>query len=128
VQIFHSLDDVLSQSLSLSPMDMDVGDDMILGWDWISSYDLRHLYVDGQVSLRSGASVLLQLDLLSASARPAGRLLPVIVHSEFRRLLLPNRAGGPCSLCIVAAEPAAYATADTQPLDGMVTTRLRRAR
>jgi hypothetical protein len=87
VQIFRSLDDVLSESLSLSPMDMDVGDDMILGWDWISSYDLHHLYVDGQVSLRSGASVLLQLDLLSASARPAGRLLPVIVHGEFRRLL-----------------------------------------
>ena len=33
----------------MSPMDMDVGDDLILGWDWISSHDLRHLYVDGRV-------------------------------------------------------------------------------
>jgi hypothetical protein len=36
VQIFLSLGDVLRESLSVSPMDMDVGDDMILGWDWIS--------------------------------------------------------------------------------------------
>jgi hypothetical protein len=63
-----------------------VGDDMILGWDWISSHDLRHLYADGQVNLRSGAA-LLQLDLLPASARPAARLLPVIAHGEFRRIL-----------------------------------------
>ena len=28
-------------------MDMDVGDNLILGWDWISSHDLRHLYVVG---------------------------------------------------------------------------------
>ena len=31
--------------LSASPMEMDVGDDLILGWDWISSQDLPHLYV-----------------------------------------------------------------------------------
>jgi hypothetical protein len=86
VQIFLSLGDVLRESLSVSPMDMDVGDDMILGWDWISSHDLRHFYADGQVSLRSGPA-LLQLDLLPASARPAARLLPVIAHGEFRRLL-----------------------------------------
>ena len=35
-------------------MDMDVGDDLILGWDWISSHYLRHLFVAGQVSLLSG--------------------------------------------------------------------------
>ena len=39
-------------------MDMDVGDDLILGWDWISSHDLRHLFVAGQVSLRSGPALL----------------------------------------------------------------------
>jgi hypothetical protein len=86
VQIFLSLGDVLSESLSVSPMDMDVDDDMILGWDWISSHDLRHLYADCQVSLLSGPA-LLKLDLLPASARPAARLLPVIAHGEFRRLL-----------------------------------------
>ena len=67
-------------------MDMDVGDDLILGWDWISSHDLRHLYVDGRVSLRSGPA-LLQLDLLPASVRPTARTLSVIGHGEFRRLL-----------------------------------------
>ena len=61
----------------MSPMDMDVGDDQILGWDWISSHGLHHLYVDGRVSLRSGPA-LLQLDLLPAGVRPAARTLPVI--------------------------------------------------
>ena len=67
MHIFLSLGDELSESISVSPMDMDVGDDLILGWDWISSHDLRHLYADGH--LRSGPA-LLQLDLLPASARP----------------------------------------------------------
>jgi hypothetical protein len=112
-------------------MDMDVDDGMILGWHWISSHvNLRHLYADGQVtgSLRSWPA-LLQLDLLPASARPAARLLPP--GDRPRRVSqapAPNRAGGPRGLCIVAAEPAAYAAADPPPLDGMGATRLCRAR
>jgi hypothetical protein len=53
------------------PMDMDVGDDLILGWDWISesSHDLQHLFQAGQVDLRSGLAKL-QLALLPAAARP----------------------------------------------------------
>ena len=86
VLIHLGLGDRFRESLSVSPMDMDVGDDLILGWDWISSHDLRHLYADGQVSLRSGPA-LLQLALLPASARPAARTLSVIGHGEFRRLL-----------------------------------------
>ena len=86
VHIFLSLGDELRESISVSPMDMDVGDDLILGWDWISSHDLRHLYADGRVHLRSGPA-LLQLDLLPASARPVTRALQVIAHGEFRRLL-----------------------------------------
>jgi hypothetical protein len=35
--------DKFRESMSVSPMDMDMGDDLILGWDWISSHDLRHL-------------------------------------------------------------------------------------
>ena len=68
-------------------MDMDVGDDLILGWDWISSHDLRNLFHAGQVDLRSGPAQL-QLDLLPASARqqPAN-VATVIGHGEFRRLL-----------------------------------------
>ena len=69
-------------------MDMDVGDDLtrILGWDWISSHYLRHLYVDGQVSLWSEPAML-RLALLPADVRPAVRTLSVIGHGEFRRLL-----------------------------------------
>ena len=47
------LGDTFREVMSVSPMDMDVGDDLILGWDWISSHDLHHLY-DGRVCLRSG--------------------------------------------------------------------------
>jgi len=86
VLIHLCLGDAFRESMSVSPMDMDVGDDLILGWDWISSHDLRHLFVAGQVSLRSGPA-LLQLDLLPAAARPASRTLAVIGHGEFRRLL-----------------------------------------
>ena len=100
VLVHLGLGDAFREVLSVSPMDMDVGDDLILGWDWISSHDLRHLYVDGRVSLRSGPA-LLQLDLLPASARPAARALSVISHGEFRRLLrqieraMPTAAGPP---------------------------------
>ena len=98
VLIHLGLGDRFRESLSVSPMDMDVGDDLILGWDWISSHDLRHLYADGQVSLRSGPA-LLQLALLPASARPAARTLSVIGHGEVRRLLRHiERAEPECDL------------------------------
>ena len=84
--IYLSLGDTLRESLSMSPMDLDVGADLILGWDWISSHDLGHLYAAGRVNLRSGPA-LLQLDLLPAGNRPAANSLPVIAHGEFRRLL-----------------------------------------
>ena len=86
VLVYLGLGDTFREAMSVSPMDMDVGDDLILGWDWISSHDLRHLYADGRVSLRSRPA-LLQLDLLPASSRPAARTLSVIGHGEFRRLL-----------------------------------------
>ena len=86
VLIHLSLGDTFREALSVSPMDMDVGADLILGWDWISSHDLHHLYADGQVRLRSGPTQL-QLDLLPAGARPAARTLQVMGHGEFRRLL-----------------------------------------
>ena len=85
VLIFLGLGDTFREVLSVS-MDMDVADDLILGWDWISSHDLRHLYVDGRVSLRSGPAML-RLALLPADVRPAARTLSVIGHGEFRQLL-----------------------------------------
>ena len=74
------------EAMSISPMDMDAGDDLILGWDWISSHDLRLLYDNGRIDLRSGQTNL-QLDLLSAGTRVVVRTLSVTDHGEFRRLL-----------------------------------------
>ena len=83
-------------------LDLDVGDDLILGWDWISSHDLRHLYQAGQVDLRSGSEQL-QLGLLPPAARPPpATLSTVISHGEFRRLLRqivrddPSASSGEC--------------------------------
>ena len=114
---------------------MDVGDDLILCWDWISGHDLRHLYVDGRVSLQSGPAILL-LALLPADVRPAARTLSVIGHGEFRRLLrqierVPSRA-----LRVNRARPsadplrtaAAAAAAAAPPLAWVVTTCPRRPR
>ena len=53
VRIHLSLGDTFRETLSVSPMDMDVGADLILGWDWISSHDLHHLYADGHVRFRA---------------------------------------------------------------------------
>ncbi len=54
VLIHLSLGDVFREAMSISPMDMDVGEDLILGWDWISSHDLQNLFQAGHVGLRSG--------------------------------------------------------------------------
>jgi hypothetical protein len=47
VLIHLSLGDTFRETLSLSPMDMDMGADLMFGWDWISSHDLDLLYADG---------------------------------------------------------------------------------
>ena len=95
--IHLSMGDTFRESLSISPMDMDVGDDLILGWDWISSHDLQHLFQAGRVDLRSGPAQL-QLDLLPAAARPPPATLSTVIgHGELRRLLRQ----------IVRTEPAA---------------------
>ncbi len=86
VLIYLGLGDKFHESMSVSPMDMDVGDNLILGWGWISSHDLRHLYANDSVSLQSGPAQL-QLDLLPATARAAARTLTVISHGKFRLLL-----------------------------------------
>ena len=87
VQIYLGLGDVFRESLSISPMDMDVGDDLILGWDWISSHDLRHLFQEGRVDLRAGPTRL-QLTLLPAAAHPPPATLSTVIgHGELRRLL-----------------------------------------
>ena len=75
VLIHLCLGDTFRESMLVSPMDMDVGDDLILGLEWILSHDLRQLFVAGQISLLSWQE-LLQLDLLPAAARPAPVTVP----------------------------------------------------
>ena len=104
--------DTFRESMSVSPMAMDVDADLILGWDWISSHDLHHLYDTGRVSLRSGPAQL-QLDLLPAMARPTARTLSVIGHGEFRRLMrqiepAPAASNLPTPTDTPAASPTAH--------------------
>ena len=109
VLIHLCLGDLFRESMSISPMDMDVGDDLILGWDWISSHDLRHLFQVGQVGLRSGPAQL-QLDLLPAAARSASSALSTVIgHGEMRRLLRQIDQDGP------AAESALNTTVAMAP-------------
>ena len=110
--IYLGLGDVFREVMSVSPMDMDVDADLILGWDWISSHDLSHLYAPGRVSLRSGPA-LLQLDLLPASTRPAARALPVISHGEFRRLLRQIECESPVAADTPLAPPTPLSLPET---------------
>jgi hypothetical protein len=53
VLIHLSLGDTFRESLSVSPMDIDVDADLILGWDWISSHDLHHILTTSTPTERS---------------------------------------------------------------------------
>ena len=98
-------------SVSESKIDIDVGDDLIFGWDWISSHDLRNFYVDGLVSLRSGPARL-QLALLPAEARPTALAMSDLSHGELRRLL---RQIEPALPAVVEAGPAPLRPAPASP-------------
>ena len=112
VLIHLSLGDAFRESLSISPMDMDVGDDLILGWDWISSHNLQHLFQAGQVGLLSGPEQL-QLALLPAAARPPPTALSTVIgHGELRRLLRQIVRDDP------AAASAAVAGVTPEPSPG----------
>ncbi len=66
---------------------MDVGDDLNLGLDWISSHYLQHFFQAGQVGLRSGLAQL-HLALLPSAARlPTVTLSTAIGYGELCRLL-----------------------------------------
>ena len=71
-----SLGDAFRKYLSIPPMDMDVGGDLILGLDWISSRDLQYLFQACQAGLRSGPAQL-QLALL-----PSARFRCAPAHSD----------------------------------------------
>ena len=112
------LGDTFREVMSVSPMDMDVGDDLILGWDWISGHDLHHLHDAGRVCLRSGPATV-QLP----PSGPITRKLPLIGHGAFRRLLQQielDRYPGATDLP-PCADAASTAGGSTPRLDGVVT-------
>ena len=129
MQTFLSLSDEPRESISVSLMDMDGWDDLILGLDWISSHGLRHLSADGRVNIRSGPALLqlVLLDLLPASARLVTRALQVIAHGESLssqpEAPPPHRAAGAggAGRTTRAERPRRTpSTAAASPLDGVV--------
>jgi len=86
VPIALGTDVPLQELIDMSPLDLGPGLDVILGWDWISSHDLRFLYPRGAVA---GTGLTGGLDApLQRSAPPAqASALTLISHGEFHRML-----------------------------------------
>ena len=49
VRVYLALGDTLREAISMSPLALEGGVDLILGWDWIVSHDLRKLYALGEM-------------------------------------------------------------------------------
>ena len=77
----------LREVIPMSPLDLGAELDIILGWDWISSHDLRFLYPQGGV-VGGGPHSSVSAPLRSFSGPPATRAEVLIGHGEFRRMLL----------------------------------------
>jgi hypothetical protein len=86
VPIALGTDVPLQELIDMSPLDLGPGLDVILGWDWISSHDLRFLYPRGAVA---GTGLTGGLDApLQRSAPPAQASAQTLIsHGEFRRML-----------------------------------------
>ena len=44
VMVYMALGDTLREEISMLPLKLEGGVDIILGWDWIVSHDLKKLY------------------------------------------------------------------------------------
>ena len=93
----------LREVITMSPLDLGPELDIILGWDWISSHDLRFLYPQGGV-VGEGPHGSVSAPLRPFSGPPATRAAVLIGHGEFRRT-----AGGPSRAPADFHEPAAVA-------------------
>jgi len=69
----------------MSPLALGPELDIILGWDWISSHDLRFLHPRGTVT-GAGPQGPVSAPLLPSTS-PAAQASVLIGHGEFRRML-----------------------------------------
>ena len=76
----------LREVITMSPLDLGPELNIILGWDWISSHDLRFLYPQGGV-VGGGPHDLVSAPLRPSSGPPATRAAVLIGHGEIRRML-----------------------------------------
>ena len=76
----------LREVITMSPLDLGPELDIILGWDWISSHDLRFLYPQGGV-VGGGPQGPISAPLRPSSGPPATSAAVLIGHGEFRRML-----------------------------------------
>ena len=77
----------------MSPLDLGPELDIILGWDWISSHDLRFLYPQGRVS-GGGLQGYYSAPLRPAAPLPAQASV-LIGRGEFRSMLRRVVSAGP---------------------------------
>ena len=73
----------LREVITMSPLDLGPELDIILGWDWISSHDLRFLYPQGGVG-GGGRHGSISAPLRPSAGLPATRAAVLIGHGEFR--------------------------------------------
>ena len=86
VHLALGADGTLRELIDMSPLDLGPGLDIILGWDWISSHDLRFLYPIGTVA-DSGQTGVLGASLQPASLPASTAAQTLISHGELRRML-----------------------------------------
>jgi hypothetical protein len=116
----------------MSPLDLGPDLDIILGWDLISSHDLRFLYPQGRVT-GTGSHGPLSAPLRRAS--PASAQASVLIsHGEFRcmlRRVVPawsdGPAGFPANVAHMATPPPRRHGGMSKPLDPLGTTALTEA-
>ena len=78
----------IREVIDMSPLDLGAGLDVILGWDWISSHDLRFLYPQGSITGVAGSNTLeLPLQPSPGASPTAAQTQLLLAHGEFRRML-----------------------------------------
>ncbi len=102
----------LCEIIDMSPLALGPGLDINLGWDWISSHDLRFLYHQGAVR---GSRLF---DALATPLQTTGSALAqtLIGHGEFRRMLRRVVPAAPPAATTPTANPFAAATHTSQRL------------